>query len=87
MYSYVIEVAGSESDLGLHDKALLFKIVAFYHLLENALDRPGRRGHEHLGNSRKNFENFEGFDGFLRVFESIFTKLNLCCANEVDTRN
>ena len=30
MYSYVIEVANSESDFGLHDKALVLEIFAFY---------------------------------------------------------
>ena len=52
VYSYVIKVADSESDLGLHNKALVSKIFAIYHL-ENALGRPG--GHVHLGNSRKFF--------------------------------
>ena len=50
VYSYVIEVADPESDLGLHDKALVSKIFSFYHL-ENALGRPGSRGHVYLGNS------------------------------------
>ena len=36
VYSYVIEVADSESVLGLHGKALVSEILAFYHL-ENAL--------------------------------------------------
>ena len=36
LVSYVIEVADSESDLGLHDKALVSEIFAFYHLLESA---------------------------------------------------
>ena len=49
-YSYVIEVADSESDLGLHGKALVSKIVAFYHL-EYARGRPGRCGHVHLGHN------------------------------------
>ena len=30
MYSYVIEVADSESDFGLHDKTLVSEIFAFY---------------------------------------------------------
>ena len=47
MYSYVIEVADSESDLGLHGKALVSEIFAFYNLLEYARGRPGRRGHVH----------------------------------------
>ena len=49
LYSYVIEVADSESDLGLHKKALVSEIFTFYHLLEYARGRPGRRGHVHLG--------------------------------------
>ena len=48
MYSYVIEVAHSESDLGLHGKPLVTEIFAFYHL-KYARGRPGRRGHVHLG--------------------------------------
>ena len=47
VYSNVIEVA--ESDLGLHGKALVSEIFAFYHLLENELGRPKRRNHVHLG--------------------------------------
>ena len=58
MYSYVIEVADSESDLGLHGKALVSEIFEFYHLLEYARGRPGRHGHVHLG------QNF--FDVFER---------------------
>ena len=50
-YSYVIEVADSESDLGLHDKALVSEIFAFYHLLKYARGRPRRRGHVHLGHN------------------------------------
>ena len=53
VYSYVIEVADSESDLGLHAKALVSEIFSFYHLLECARGRPGRRGHVHL--CQKNF--------------------------------
>ena len=48
VYSYVIEVADSESDLGLCNRCLVSEIFAFYHLQENALRRPGRRGHVHL---------------------------------------
>ena len=44
VYSYVIDVADSESDLGLHGSALVSEIFAFYHL-ENAR----RRGSVHLG--------------------------------------
>ena len=51
VYSYVIEVADSESDFGLHGKALVSEIFAFYHLLEYARGRPGRRGHVHLGHN------------------------------------
>ena len=47
MYSYVIEVA----DLGLHGKPLVSEIFAFYHLLEYARGRPGRRAHVHLGHN------------------------------------
>ena len=48
MYSYVIEVADSESDLGFCNRGLVSEIFAFYHLLENSLRRSGRRGHVHL---------------------------------------
>ena len=51
VYSYVIEVADSESDLGLHGRGLVSEIFAFYHLLEYARGRPGRRGHVHLGHN------------------------------------
>ena len=68
MYSYVIEVADSESDLGLRGKALVSEIVAFYHLLEYARGRPGRRGHVHLGQIFLMFLRVirvdEGFEGF-----------------------
>ena len=37
VYSYVIEVADSESEVGLFSTALVSKIYAFYHLLDNAL--------------------------------------------------
>ena len=47
VYSYVIEVADSESDLGLHGKSLVSEIFAFYHL-EYARGRPARRGHVQL---------------------------------------
>ena len=49
VYSYVIEVADSESDLGLQGKALVSEIFAFYDILEYARGRPERRGHVHLG--------------------------------------
>ena len=49
VYSYVIEVADSESDLGLLLKALISEIFVFYHFMEYVRDRPGRRGHVHLG--------------------------------------
>ena len=43
MYSYVIELADSESDLGFFfSTALVSEILAFYHLLEYARGRPGR---------------------------------------------
>ena len=45
VYSYVIEVADSESELGLHAKALVSEIFALYHLLKYAQGRAGRRGH------------------------------------------
>ena len=47
VHSYVIEVANSESDLGLHGKSLISEIFAFYHLQDIAQGRPGRRGHVH----------------------------------------
>ena len=78
VYSYVIEVADSESDLGLHGRALVSEIFVFYHLLEYAQGRPGRRGHVHLGHnfSIQNyfFKMFyvyyvhEGSEGVCRVF-------------------
>ena len=46
MHSYVIEVADSESEFGLHSTPLVSEIFTFYHLLESALCRPGRRGHD-----------------------------------------
>ena len=75
MYSYVIEVADSESDLGLHGNALISEIFAFYHL-EYARGRPGRRGRVHLGRHFflmflrviRVYEDFEGFEGFYMVF-------------------
>ena len=81
VYSYVIEVADSESDLGLHGRALVSEIFAFYHLLEYARGRQGRRGHVHLGHNfsiqnyfSKIFNIFyfyyvhEGSEGVCRVF-------------------
>ena len=70
MYSYVIEVADFDSDLGLQGKALVSEILAFYHPLENALGRTGRRGHVHLGHFFDILESylyiivFEGFEDF-----------------------
>ena len=49
VYSYVIEFADFESDLGLHGKVLVLKIFAFYHLVDYARGRLGRRGHVHFG--------------------------------------
>ena len=49
VYSYVIEVADSEYQLYLHHKALVSEISLYYHPLEYARGRPGRRGHVHLG--------------------------------------
>ena len=37
MYSYVIDIADSESGLGWHNKAIVSEIFAFDNLLENAL--------------------------------------------------
>ena len=71
VYSYVIEVANSKSVLGLFSTALVSEIFAFYHLLKNAQDRPGRRGHVHLGQNSffkfffNNYESYEGFEGVL----------------------
>ena len=72
MYSYVIEVADSESDLGFFSTALVSEIFAFYHL-EYARGRPGRRGHVHIGHNfsiqiffSKFFNNFR-FIRFMRV--------------------
>ena len=50
---------GPESDLGLHSSALVSEIFEFYHLLKNALCRPGRRGYTLL-----NLKKFYGFEGF-----------------------
>ena len=71
VYSYVIEVADSESDLGLHGEALVSEIFAFYHFLENALWRPGRHGSVHIGQNL--FEGFEGIESFegIEDFEGI----------------
>ena len=44
MYPYAI--ADSESEFGLHSTRLVSEIFAFYHLLEIAVCRPGRRGHD-----------------------------------------
>ena len=82
VYSYVIEVADSESGLGLRGNALVSErswAFAFYHLLENALWRPGRRGSVHLGQTCfegiegfedidgiEGIEGIEGFEGFVR---------------------
>ena len=55
-YSYVIRRADSEYNLGLHGTTLVSEIFAFYHLLENALGRPGCRGHVHLGQNLFFFE-------------------------------
>ena len=44
MYSYVIEVAYSESDFGFYNRGLILEIFAFYHPQENSLRLPGRRG-------------------------------------------
>ena len=71
VYSYVVEVADSESDLGLHGKPLVSEIFAFYHLLEYARGRPGRRGHVHLGHKVyiliQKFLTFFRFIRFMRV--------------------
>ena len=71
MYFYVIEVADSESDLGLFSTALVSEIFAFYHLLEYARGRPGRRGHVHIGQNVLMFLRairvYEGFEGFSMV--------------------
>ena len=48
MYSYVIEVADSESDLVLYGTNLISEIFALLPPSKNALGRPGRRGHVHL---------------------------------------
>ena len=70
VYSYVIEVADSESDLGLHGRALVSEIVAFYHLLDNARGRPGRRGHVHLGHNFSIQILFQNFLTFFRLLGS-----------------
>ena len=69
VYSYVIEVANSESDLSLQSNAQVSEIFGFYHLLKNAIRQPKCRGHVHLGNSQnilrilRGFEDFAGFGG------------------------
>ena len=60
VYSYVIEIANSESD-GLHGKDLVSEILAIYLLLENARGRPGRRGHVHLGQNFLIFWSYKRF--------------------------
>ena len=71
MYSYVIEIADSEYQLRLHDKALVSEILAFYHLLENARGRPDVVVMYTLVKSFKMFlrvlKVFEDFEGFLRI--------------------
>ena len=62
LYSYVIEDADSESDLGLHSKALVSKIFAFYHLLEYARGRPARPGHVHFGQNFLFRFLYEGYE-------------------------
>ena len=59
------QVADSESDLGLHGKPLVSEIFAFYHLLEYARGRLGRRGHVHLGH---NFSIQIFFQKFFNIF-------------------
>ena len=66
MYSYVVEIADSESDISLHGKALVSEILAFYHL-ECARGRPKRRGHVHLGQKKIYF--FVMFLRVIRVYE------------------
>ena len=68
VYSYVIEVPDSESDLGLHGKALVSEIFAFYHLLKIALRRPGCRAHVHL----ILYIAIEGFEGVFTVLYCIY---------------
>ena len=51
MYSYVIEIADSESDRGFFSYALVLEIFVFYHLLEYARGPLGRRGHVQLGHN------------------------------------
>ena len=68
MYSYVVEVADSEYDLGLHGKHLVSEIFAFYHL-EYARGRLGRRGHVHVGHNffiQIVFQKFLTFFRFIR---------------------
>ena len=73
VYSYVVEVSDSEYDLGLHGRALVSEIFAFYHLLKYVRGRPGRRGHVHLGHNFsiqicfQNFFNIFTFIKFMRV--------------------
>ena len=72
VYSYVIEVADSESDLGLFSTTLVSEIFAFYDILEYARGPTGRRGHVQLytlvkifySNFFNNYESYEGYEGF-----------------------
>ena len=66
--SYVIEVADSESDVGLHDKSLVSKIFAFYHLLEMHYVVIMYT----LVTLEIFFENFEGFWVVLSVFDKFY---------------
>ena len=76
-----IEVTYSESDLGLHGKAFVSEIFAFYHLLKYARGRPGRRGYVNLCHKFVVFwlffclffdviESYKSLLGFLRFFEN-----------------
>ena len=73
IYSYVIEVADSESDLGFFQYCSSSEIFEFYHLLEYSRGRPGRRGHVHLGHNffiqifYSKFFNIFSFIRFMRV--------------------
>ena len=70
MYVYVIEVADSEFDLVFFQYCFSFGIFAFYHILEYARRRLGRRGHVHLGYNfyySNFFSNFFLFIMFMRV--------------------
>ena len=69
VYFFVIEVADSETDLGLFSTALVPNILLFYHLLDYARGRSVPRGHLHI------FQNF--YTIFVLTIMKVIKKLLL----------